>query len=151
MTPEQERAALESAVAADPYDAVSHFALADWLEERGMDDEALRHRTWTRERQEAEDFMDRFAAECSREPSDYHPDAVVLDRGGIIAAAHRYLDTGEYFVCLGFDTPTIAWSEMDAFWRHFEALTGKSLSDKGEGHDDDGWNGGGGRFVSCSC
>lgn len=56
------RAAFEAALKENPYDATTHFVFADWLEENGFDDEAAWQRSWTRERQEAEDWLKVYAA-----------------------------------------------------------------------------------------
>ncbi len=98
----------------NPFDEDLHLVFADWLEERGEDDEASYHRTWTPERQQAEDFLDDYAAQCW------------ISQEELIQAGHDYLDKGNSF-CIGVDTPGVVFQNHEDFWRHFETLTGRSV------------------------
>ena len=70
MTDDQQRQAFLDAIAADRYDQTTRLVFADWLNERGMDSEAEVQRAWTREKQEAEDFIADFAAELGQDVCD---------------------------------------------------------------------------------
>jgi uncharacterized protein (TIGR02996 family) len=134
---EEEKAAFEEALAENPYDEATHKVFADWLEEHGFDDEALLHREWTPEKMRAaESWLENFAVECAE--VEWQP----LTYDKLIAAAHDYLDTGNW-LCLSDDTPDIALSNegMESFWQHFMVVTGRPVpSDKLEA-----------RFIHCSC
>jgi len=46
----------------------------------------------------------------------------------LLQAAEDYLDAGDIY-CLGNDTPGIVWSEREEFWRHYQAVTGRTVED----------------------
>lgn len=55
----EQRAAFERAIEEDPEDLETRQVFADWLEERGFDDEARAQREWDGdEEEEEEDFTD---------------------------------------------------------------------------------------------
>ncbi len=58
------RASFLAAIAADPYDLATRKVYADWLEEFGTfpgdDDEAVLQRGWTKEKQEAKEWLKEF-------------------------------------------------------------------------------------------
>lgn len=114
----------------DPFDEVTHAAFADWLEERGEDDEAAYQRDWTREREEAEQTVDKVAAACR----------VSVER--LLEAAGSARDGGKG-LHLGIDTPDVFYNGgYDKFWEAFCVLTGENAPPEGS-HDR--------FFVSCSC
>lgn len=51
------RESFEAALKKDVYDEVTHKVFADWLSENGFDEEAEYHYTWTKEKQEAIDWI----------------------------------------------------------------------------------------------
>lgn len=140
-----------------------HFVFADWLEEQGLCDEAQRERTWTRERQEAEDWL----TEYMRNFSDYYwvqdddgedhrentvPHFASLDQ--FLDAAREYASKNKEWVgsddwgfnrgfyCLPFDTPDICWNKETnkTMWRHLKVL---GIDPGGEQNE--------GNFFRCSC
>lgn len=101
-----ERAAFEAAIAADRYDQTSRLVYADWLNERGRDDEAEFQRRWTPEWQRSEDWVKAF---CER---------VNLNYGYFIGEAAKHLDTGEDIAC-NLDTSNGTMDEdMAEVWRN---------------------------------
>ena len=55
-----------------------------------------------------------------------------MDVAGVLAAGRDYVEGGEYHT-LRFDIPDEAYTQAEAFWQHFEVLTGtKGPSDRKE-------------------
>lgn len=130
MKLEAGKAAFLAAITENPYDRAARLAYSDWLEERGLDDEAEIQREWTPTRQaQAEERVDAMASACQ------------MERSELLTLAHEYLDTGDWFTCEGFDTPEEVYDMRETFWLDFMVLTGRPVpSDKRED-----------RFISCSC
>ena len=57
--------AFQKAIAENPYDRKTRLVFADWLEEHGLDDEAHEQRSWSKTKQEAEDWLRNFAPEIN--------------------------------------------------------------------------------------
>lgn len=125
---EQEKRAFLDALMKNPYDEVTHRVFADWLEEHGLDDEAVWHREWTPKRQKSYEYMCSFAEECS---TNYD---VLMQK------AQEYLDEEDYFY-LGVNMPDCT-DNMDSFWEHYEVLTGRAFDQSGRKYK---------HFVACSC
>jgi uncharacterized protein (TIGR02996 family) len=125
---EKEKKAFEDVISADRYDGVTRKVFADWLEENGYDDEAVIQRSWTPEKQQAEDWLVEYAKECE------------MSYDELIEAANKYLDTGDIH-CLGFDTPDIVYDGSEEFWEHFSTATGRSVSEDHRGET----------FIRCAC
>src|SRR5438477_6621276 len=102
-TLQREKKAFEDAISADRYDGDTRKVFADWLEENGYDDEAVLQRSWTPEKQRAEDWLLDYATECAMTYEE------------LIEAAKNYLDTGDGY-CLGDMTPDIVFSGAAEFW-----------------------------------
>lgn len=120
------------ALIANPYDNHTRQVYADYLEEHGMDDEALTLRGWTEDKQWAEDRIVQMAVECEITPQE------------LLDAAENYLETGEWFR-IGTENPDWTYGSMDEFWGHFETLTGKSRTSKEDGDDYSK------QFIRCAC
>jgi ribosome-binding factor A len=58
----------------------------------------------------------------------------------ILQAADHYQKTNQSH-CLGDDTPDVAWSEAETFWKHYQSITGKPVK---EGSESD-------CFFRCAC
>ena len=56
-----EREAFLRAIAASPDDEAPHLIYSDWLEERGEVEEARKHRNWKKDRQDAWNWLHKFA------------------------------------------------------------------------------------------
>ena len=126
MDPEREREAFLAALKEDRYDRTTHLVFADWLEDHGMDDEALVQRTWTRERQEAEDWLRAFG--------DRHG----ISYEDVVGAGHSASRDGiaewDYDAYVQQDSES-ARDDMygggrEKFWRHWQTLTGVSMSEE---------------------
>ncbi len=61
---EKDKQKFLDAIKDNRYDGELRLVYSDWLEERGLDDEALTQRKWTKEKQEAEDWLREFASRC---------------------------------------------------------------------------------------
>lgn len=66
-----DRESFEAALQANKWDGSLHHVYADWLEEHGFDTEAAYHHQWTKERQEAEDWLRDFAEKCGMTCTNY--------------------------------------------------------------------------------
>ncbi len=136
MIPHNTRQALIDAINEDPYNAMNHFAYADWLEEYGdkLDDveEMKFQRAWTKEREEAE-------AEACAWLENYANDVLQMSYEKLMAAAERHVETGRR-AYLGFETPDLVYAQNDTFWECYELVTHRSVvEDKKH------------TFFSCSC
>jgi uncharacterized protein (TIGR02996 family) len=111
------REAFEGVIRENPYDAETRKVFADWLEENGLDDEAVVQRGWTRAKHEAaEAFMRRYADRL---------DVGVQDA---LAAAEKFLETGQLtgtHVAHYIDKEDEPAAE---FWDHFVVLTGRPVA-----------------------
>ncbi len=117
----------------DPYDEVTRRVFADWLEERGYDDEAAIQRSWTAQaHQEATDVVRDW---CGSNLYDEDEDGVV---GKLFGWMTRYLDGVSYYASVYGSAPdTPDWD----VWRAYMLLTGRPVAD-------DEW---GDFYISCSC
>jgi uncharacterized protein (TIGR02996 family) len=118
---EPERESFEATIKADRYDAATRRIYADWLEEHGYDDEAVVQRQWTKEKQQAEDWLTEFAK--GLETSE----GLEMSYEALLEAANDYIDRG-YAYTLPFETPDWNHEEVEAFWKNFEIATGRSVS-----------------------
>jgi uncharacterized protein (TIGR02996 family) len=125
---EKEKKAFEDAIRADRYDGVTRKVFADWLEENGYDDEAVVQRSWTPEKQRAEDWLREYGAECEM----YYEE--------LIEVANNFLDKGHGYT-LSFDTPDIVFSGAEDFWDHFALATGRKDAEAHRGEV----------FFRCAC
>lgn len=138
MTSDREKERFLQAIAEDRYDQSLRLVFADWLEEHGLDDEALVQRQWTREKQEAEDWLRDFAERCGQtaDPAKYARRGVSYEDYGwrpityedVVQAGHDWLDRREWFYQIGEET---ARNEMydentqKLFWKHWRTITGR--------------------------
>lgn len=139
---QRQRRGFEARLAADPYDETTHKVFADWLEEHGLDDEAAWQRSWTAERQRAEEWLREFAGRCGTANWDGRP----ITYEDVIDAGRRYVESGgnDWFTQYGSqDAPELMWHDAtrEEYWRCWELVTGKKAS--GELRD--------GSPFSCSC
>lgn len=142
--PEGDRAemgAFLQALAEDPYDRATHYAFSDWLSERGLDDLAGWHRSWTPERQQGEDWLRDLARRGGRTCVNYdrtynydNPQDVeeplyrTFSLEDIIQAGHAYVRERDYLVQQGDDVlrnlfGTKGMAEL--YWKHWSAYTGQ--------------------------
>ncbi len=126
--PIRQQLAFLKAIEENPADRANRLVYADWLEERGLDDEAQAQRDWVISplKKRSEDWLRNFA-EGSAD----------LSFEELMVGAKRYVETGRYLVdggrWEGFYTP-------DEFWWHYEILTGECVEESNRGN-----------FFSCSC
>jgi uncharacterized protein (TIGR02996 family) len=109
---ETERRAFLEAIEKDRYDKELRLVFADWLEERGEDDEAVeQRRRATEEWKEADQWMYEFAKE------------VGLTYEECIQAGYDLgLSTGSNFDPENYDYP-------DRYWTNWEMITGKEVDE----------------------
>lgn len=144
-----EKQAFLSAIANDRYDEVTRKVYADWLSENGFDEEAMEQYTWTREKQQAIDWLTELASEAA---TNYHY---------LVKCAKKFIDTSEktndsdlanYF----------QGEDMVKFWECISLVLGKKvliqLNDScfyAEFDEDDRYNCGCGDYddgyESCAC
>lgn len=100
-----QRRAFEAELKVNPYDELCHRAFADWLEERGFDDEAAHHRLWTPVWQAA---SDRLLAYCKK---------VNLNHAYFLEQAKLYLADAGHEIDVTLNTSNDALDEeMPALW-----------------------------------
>ncbi len=140
-----EQESFELAIKKDRYDQTTRLVFADWLEENGLDDEALIQRSWTREKQESEDWL-RDYAEDIRNTNYYRGEGYYESYGrkefsyeDLLAAARSHLETGEETAVLGLNGPD-SRDTMEEFWQHYAIVTGTAVQ---EGY--------GNTFFACDC
>lgn len=154
MNTEQE--SFEKALLENRYDQETHFVYADWLYEQGEDDLADWHITWTKERQESEDWMRDFASKCGKtctnygqvwdeyynksetlteEQKDNWQDQEVwkyITYEDVLQAGIDFVksDGEDYFVQQGSEEArSLMEKHHDAYWKHWSVLTGQPVPD----------------------
>ena len=127
------------AIEADRYDKAVRLAYADWLEERGYDDEAVLQRAWTVERQEAEDWLRWFADECGYHDGYEGERKITYEE--VIEFGRVYQETGDGWTQFGStDAQDTMCHHRKEFWKHWQTITGVVVpEDKKDA------------FFSCSC
>ncbi len=125
-----ENQAFLAAIAADPYDQVTRLVYADWLDEHDAPEAADWQRTWTPERQRAEEWLKEFAAMHDIPYQEF------LDAGTI------YLDEGvELDVSMDASNAMYDYNHdddveldgevfLDKYWRCWELVTGRKLGER---------------------
>lgn len=146
----------------NPTDETTRKVFADWLEERGHDEEAAIQRKVTAEvynRMMSE--MTAFARSISGRylfgASDYEEDnssdwrrdeyghhEITVDK--LLRHAHAYLksttnNTRGTMICLPFEIPDAFNPNWELFWEHFSLLTGIPVSLSDRHHN----------FIRCAC
>jgi uncharacterized protein (TIGR02996 family) len=104
MSQDPDKEAFEEAILANRYDRPTRLLFSDWLEEHGYVDEAVIQRSWTPEKQQAEDWL----AEHARTHGWTYVE--------LISSAIQYLDgriSLDLEFCAGRD-----------FWSQFSIATG---------------------------
>lgn len=148
MTPrhEEQYRAFQEAIKESPHDEATHRIFADWLEERGFDDEARFHREeWTLDKQVAAETYMAWIVELLADQRWHAGIAVTVEQ--VLLAAHRYLDEGK--CCwLPMNNEANGIEEAD-FWGHFHILTGRTIPANVLKRAQDIWNEN--TFFVCSC
>ncbi len=129
-----QRTAFEEAVNGDlKWDMATHMAYADWLMEHDEPELSEKHRLWTPEWQEAEDYFIRFAKAATEENYDTG-EMVVPSLEQIIEAATNKVDHGRHGVIgySGYTAERLIESEEDRkeFWDNWEKYTRRKVGDK---------------------
>ncbi len=142
-----ERQAFLDRIKEDPYDLITRKIYADWLDEFGSDsdaDLATEQRAWTREKQDAIEWLTGFAADVH--DTDFEDIDDEIGKAGpgmsydsLIEAAHAYLDHDEYHH-LDYNTPGRVYKDREEFWRKFRVATGRQVATDKQG-----------MFFSCAC
>ncbi len=157
------REAFENALKEDRYDSTTRLVYADWLEERGLDDEAQEQRrmaspAWIEADREMHNFARSLGKDCTNygnlftRASDgrYVPNEperwqeITYDM--VMQAAQQSLDSkdDERFVQQGAETARDAMSSPEVrerFWKNWSIITGKSLPDEAREY----------RVFCCTC
>lgn len=145
-----ERKAFEDAIAKDRYDEATRKVFADWLSENGFDDEAAVQYAWTRERQEAEDWLRDFAEQAGGTiegydgtggDEKYQPityETVLQAAAGALSSYREAVERGEEhpeywtesFTQYGSSSARDllnSKSNREKFWRCYALVTGDSV------------------------
>lgn len=125
-----------AALARDEDDHVARGALADWLDDRGLHEDAERHRQWPA----AKAWLAAFAAEHR---NGYDGEGEITYRD-VLDAGTAYVDHGDYCTQWGGESLRDAMydGQAAAYWRAWSVVTGRPVPDDG---------GFGSAPFSCSC
>ncbi len=138
-----EQTEFDKAMQADPDNESIHRVYADWLSERGRDDEAEYHRRWTPAVRIAEQWFENMGGEHFN-PYDLDNEKAVSG-AELIQAGHDYLATGERYCQYG-DQSLMDWMYQEdsrrEFWANWAIATGITPP---EGIEQDG------HVFKCSC
>jgi uncharacterized protein (TIGR02996 family) len=149
---ERQLEAFLAAIQKDRYDEATRRVFADWLEENGYDDEALEQRRWTREKQEAEDWLRELAGRLGQTCRNYD-DALdgevpelweAITYEDVIQAGYAAVQSGNHFVQVGDMTAANVMAEdsvRELYWKHWQTVTGQAVDDETRQHG----------VFSCSC
>lgn len=148
-----EQEAFEAALAKDRYDCTTRLVYADWLEERGLDDQAAEQRRmatpeWVEADRWMHEFVKTLGSSCinydavwdKHEPEEWHD----FTYDEVIQAGHDALRDGDYLVQLGSNE---ARDHMynpltkEKFWDCWSTITGIPVSEEDREHS----------VFSCSC
>lgn len=164
MTEADQRAAFQKALAANRHDSATRLVFSDWLEERGMDDEAAEQRRMaTPEWSESARWMEGFAEKCGHTcPSYPHGEEdelawekitfdTVMEAGVTwVTSLNRdfhYIYDGKFwgdpFVQMGQEgARNLMYKDgmRELYWHHWQVITGKRLEAEEMGQP-----------FSCSC
>ncbi len=114
-----QREAFLKALEANKYDEAMHRVYADYCDENGLDEEAQFHREWTKQWQEAYDYMELFGKEIA-EDEDLPTVAELLDIG------KRFIEKGERSQVgwMGFSATnhTLEEGVLEKFWNSWHIL-----------------------------
>lgn len=117
------RERFESHLKTNPYDTETRGVFADWLEERGFDDEVVAQRRMsTEDWVNADKWFLKFAYDATED------DHIFVTVHGVLDAARRWLQSGQD-TCLsgqGFNI-TNRWDDemQEEFWTHYQNHTGE--------------------------
>lgn len=130
-----DREAFESAIRLDPFNDVLRKVYADWLQENGFDDEALRQRDWETVVEESREWIETFAFEIEE------------SHDGLMEAAQRYLEGDGWTEDSTGAASMESIGRWEQFWGHYEIVKGINVadrqanfyvnSDRVRGYDDD--------------
>lgn len=114
----------------NPYDKVTRLAFADYLEEQGMDSEAQEQRSWTPEKQKAEEWLRKFAGE------------VAIPYSEVLQAGYDFAEYQNYYTQWGREDARNAMTEevQKEFWNNWQIVTGIQVPEDKQGS-----------VFSCSC
>lgn len=162
-----EKVAFLAALAADRYDQTTRLVFADWLDENGLDDEAMEQRRCaTPEWEKAARWLESFATKCGATCSNYSEvwqayheqrqqgvpyDQVVtpeevhkeITYEDVIQAGYDYADHEDYFVQQGNEQARDMMASQDTreqFWVAWQTVTGQAVEKDKQG-----------TVFSCSC
>lgn len=116
-----DREKFEAAIDEDPLDDVTRKVYADWLDENGFPDEAIRQRDWEAVKKASMEWIEDFAS------------GIASDDGGsysgeyLITIARRYVehDDPELDNEADWSSDSLDWNE---FWKHYAIVTSKKVN-----------------------
>lgn len=115
-----DREAFEAKIDEDPLDDVARKVYADWLDENGFPEEAIRQRDWEAVKAASMEWIEEFATDISTDDGSYYSGEM------LIKIAKRYVENGstEYDNEASFDSDSLDWNE---FWKHYEIVMSKKV------------------------
>lgn len=123
-----DREKFEAAIDENPLDDVTRKVFADWLDENGFPDEAIRQRDWEAVKKASMEWIEDFAAGiASDDDAGIVGDGPSYNARRLIGVAQRYVerDDAEYDNEASFDSDSLDWSE---FWKHYQIVTSKKVN-----------------------
>jgi uncharacterized protein (TIGR02996 family) len=136
---ETERRAFLEAIEKDRYDRETRLVFADWLEERGEDDEAVeQRRRATEEWKEADEVM----TELTRVLAESDGQEPTVEE--IIQAGQNWVNGGDW-QCVsgnGYEAENFVSDDENCnrFWKYWQIWTGKTVEEEKQG-----------ALFGCSC
>ncbi len=134
MSKEEDQKQFEKAIQEDRYDECLHRVYADFLEEQGQDSLSAFHRKWSKEWQEAFDWMENFARVVVSEGRDFYGTGyVTVDE--LMDALRQYQKDGRLF-CLrgmGFGPDNALFNDpplREKLWQCYSILEGCEVEDR---------------------
>ena len=157
----KEKQAFLDILAQDRYDEATRRVFSDWLEEHDFPEEAEFQRKWTREWQEADDWMRNFASNAGQTCTEGYGTRgkhtwKEITYEDLIQAGWDYVKTGDFFTQMGSENLRNDMFEpktRELFWKHWSTVTGIQFPlERPEGLDEWEWRGDRpGNPFSCSC
>lgn len=122
-----EKEAFEKAIQDNRYDQTLRWAYADWLEMNGFDNEAKIQRSWTREKQESEDWL----LDYIRRLNEYYDSGINYEE--LLEICQCELN-GKYHdkSCLPVVTPDFVRESQEELWLHYHRVTERPIKGTGE-------------------
>ncbi len=125
---------LREALAKDKWNTLTHMALADLLEEQGLDDEALYHRLWTKEWEQSKDRLEEFGRQHGGVYNDDYDSTTEMPLEQLIGIMKEWVETYDPEEGYGNDYTQYGRSSLQGnytkeLWKDYEVYTRSKVED----------------------